>query len=242
MTQIAIFSDLHLAPGSLNRCSSSDTELLAFFDEVEACVDEVVVAGDLFDLSRPRWPMGWRRHLDAIRADHEAVVARLESYRWVWGNHDRWLRHNGVPETIEYTLDGLKIVILHGHQFDVGLKRFGTLEVAANFVAGWAHRINLSAVSNILHDVPGLYESRVETDMSEPILHRGARRLCAADDWNLIVMGHSHRLELIDLQSCTFAGGGSLCDGHLEWVRIDTQTRQIATIRDGEELEARGFG
>lgn len=234
MTRIAVFSDLHLAPGAMSRCTSTDDELLEFFDTLERTVDEVVVAGDLFDLSRPRRPLGWRAHFDAIREDRPRVVARLESYRWIWGNHDRWMRHNGVPETLEYTVDGLKVLIIHGHQFDIGIKRLRSLEAAANFVAGWAERTNLGVVSTVLHDIPGRYERKVERDMTEPLPHKAARTLCRDDDWDLVVMGHSHRLELVELPGdCVFAGTGSYCEGHRDWILIDTVASRVSALRDG---------
>ena len=241
MTRVAIFSDLHLGVGRMNRCSARADDLLRFFDELEKASDEVVVAGDLFDLSRPPKPLGWHSYLSDIRAEFPRVFARLENFRWIWGNHDRWMALNGVPERIDYTIDGFKLSILHGHQFDLGLKQIRPIETAANFVAGGGICLCLDGIADFMHNVPMAFENAVEgDDPLQTLGAQGAKRLVDEGDWNVVVMGHSHALRLVQLSpTSVFANTGSLTEGHRDWIAVDTRERTVVAMRDECEVARR---
>ena len=145
--RFGIFSDLHLAPSPTNRCGLSPPELLRFFDAIEDRVDQIVVNGDLFDLSRPERLGDWADHLSKISLEFPEVLERLSAYDWTHGNHDRPLEKLGVPASRCYDFDSWRVEIRHGHQSDGGLKRLPGLETSANFFAGWCHRLGRPEVS-----------------------------------------------------------------------------------------------
>ena len=236
--RIAFFSDLHLGPGRTNRCTATRRELLEFFDEVERSADRVIVAGDLFDLDRPRRPGGWRTQLDAIRRERPTVVRRLESYDWIWGNHDPQLAGLGVPEEREIAADGLRLLVLHGHQWDMALKKLPGLPQAANFVAGWMLRAGLTSVQDALQEAPWLVDRTLNhllpgrrADADRGI--DGARRLIDRDGWDIVVAGHSHMLRLVFCDTGLYANSGALCEGRLDWLLVDTAEHTVETWRDG---------
>ncbi|MFW5966331.1 MAG: metallophosphoesterase family protein [Persicimonas sp.] len=245
--KLAIFSDLHLAADGANQCTASAGELVELCERLEARADRVLVAGDLFNLDRAPVPGAAERCLQGLRAKMPEVVERLERFDWLFGNHDRALAADGVPEERTYEADGRRILALHGHQFDMWLKRLPGLAPTANFVAGWLDRAGLQPVSAAMGIVPHALD-RIRTrlggdgDTTDRGLE-GARQFIVQGGWDVVVCGHSHQLRLVPCAGGLFVNTGSLTCGHLEWVLIDTTTRRVEAYRDGaivqsEELQA----
>ena len=233
MTTLGILSDLHLAPRGMSRCSGNEAELLQLLDTMEARCDRIVIAGDLFDLSRPLFPGAWRAWLDEIRLAYPRFVGRIQGHDSVFGNHDIWLQHLGVPEVLQINLDGWRVRVQHGHQFDVPLKQIRPLEAAANYVAGWLVRTGLDGAAEAMGHVPVAMErSRVGQPVDRSV--QGAERILQNADTDVVVMGHSHLLRRVELPCGVFVNTGSLCCGHLDWVRLDGKTRTAELFRDGE--------
>lgn len=230
--RLAVVSDLHLGPGRMNRCRVPPRQMVRMLDLIDATHDRVVVAGDLYDLSRPVSPMGWQDHLESMRFEWGDLLARLESYEGVWGNHDRQRATFGVPEFLEYVHAGVRVRIGHGHQFDPMLKRVWGLERGANFAAGWFERLNLSAVSRAMAAAASVDE-RLEAAVAGGQLGQEGARRWLAEGFDLVIMGHSHELEACALGSGVYANSGSWTNGHAEWVSVDFETRRVQTFRDG---------
>lgn len=226
--KIAVFSDLHLAPGRLNRCTASAQALLEFFDHVHAMADRVVVAGDLFDLDRPHTPGSWCEHLRQITREFPDLMARLGEFDWVWGNHDAPLARRGVPEERVLVADGLRVLIRHGHQWDMPLKRVPGLAAGANFAAGWLQRARLGRWADRLGEVPRWLDAGVSAGGGErgDRWVQGAHHLLEQGDWDVVVCGHTHRLRLCAGAHGLFVNTGALCLGHLDFVLIDTRPAQ----------------
>jgi predicted phosphodiesterase len=241
--RLAIFSDLHLGPGPSNRCTASRGELHELLDRLEANSDRVLVGGDLFDLDRPKLPGGWRAVLDGVREQFPDFMRRLEGYEWIFGNHDGQLCRLGVPEEREYLSDGMHILALHGHQWDMPLKKLPALAPTANFVAGWLHRSGLRGVASALGAAPLLIDRVLNTGApTSPGPDRsllGARDLIARQDLDLLACGHSHQLKLVSSPRGSgprglFVNTGSLCRGFIDSVIIDTDQAHVRAFRDAE--------
>jgi predicted phosphodiesterase len=249
--KIAVLSDLHLAPGGANRCTATSAELLSLFDRIEARASRVVVAGDIFDLDRPRLPGDWREQLARLRRERPEVMRRLDAYDWILGNHDAALCRRGVPEERCFVADGVRVLVRHGHQWDMPLKKVPGLATSANFVAGWLERSGLRGAARAMGRVP-LVLDRMLSRRDRHRNHRragppsspdrclnGARELLAAENWDVVVCGHSHRLRLVADPHGLFVNTGSLCLGHLDWALIETDAPQprVTTYRDFEAVE-----
>jgi predicted phosphodiesterase len=230
--RLGFFSDLHLAPGTANRCGLSTPDLLAFFERVDGSCDIVVVNGDLFDLSRPRFPGAWRDQFDEIRRDHPTVVQRLECFCWTYGNHDRALERLGVPEGRLFEIDGMSIFAIHGHQGDGGLKRVPGLEASANFVAGWCHRRGYPEVSSLLEGT-SLRFAPVANLAAVVDAFFGSSPTTGYD---LVVHGHDHKLGASVCGPTLFASSGSLTTPRGHWVQVDTADRSVTGF-DGDRTE-----
>lgn len=242
--KIAVFSDLHLGPGALNRCSVPRRKIERWLNLIDSTHERVIVAGDLYDLSRPRTPLGWRDHLDTIRFEWGPLMERLESYEAVYGNHDRQRQQLGVPERIEIQAEAGKIVVMHGHQFDPHIKQIPGLELAANFAAGWMSRLGVASLAKLMGGVVALDE-RLESAMRDKrgqahadLSMHGAVST-ARQGVDLVIMGHSHELRSVELGAGSqFANTGSWVSGTADWVSIDTDTLKIHLFRDGACLNA----
>ncbi len=239
--RLAVISDLHLAPGSANRCTASPAQLVELCDVIEDVADRALVAGDLFDLDRPRIPGDWRAHLEQVRADFPDVLARLQDYEWIFGNHDGVLCRTGVPEERAWVADGLRVLACHGHQWDMPLKKLPALAPTANFVAGWLHRGGLEGASAMMGGVPlvldRLWYTRTPTAPGPDRSLRGATELLAREGWDMVICGHSHRLRLIATDHGLFVNTGSICTGHVDWILVDTEQAHVQAFRDGDAVQ-----
>lgn len=239
--KLAIISDLHLAPGASNRCTASRVELLALFDELEGIADRVLVGGDLFDLDRPMLPGGWRSVIDGVREEFPEVIARLERYEWIFGNHDGQLCRLNVPEERFIHADGLRILSRHGHQWDMPLKKLPALAPTANYVAGWLDRFGLDTIAAGMGRAPLIIDRLVHTkspSKSGPDRSvRGARELIAGEGLDIVTGGHSHLLRLVPLDGGLYVNTGSICRGHVDWALIHTDEAHVCAFRDGELVQ-----
>ena len=165
---LGFFSDLHLAPPPLSRCATPPDELVRLLDRLLERCDEVVALGDLFDLLRPRRPRGWRTQLAQIRLAYPELMRRLDRCAWLVGNHDAPLASLGVPEERAWASgEGGGALALHGHQWDIWLKRVWGLEEAANFGVGWCERAGVPWIGSGVGAVPHVL-GRLTAGLSRP--------------------------------------------------------------------------
>jgi UDP-2,3-diacylglucosamine hydrolase len=122
VTQVAIFSDLHL-PGSPQDSPRSDHETL-FIKTLAHLrarnVDELWLLGDIFDLMVGPFPFWIDRHLDFFR-EIDAWTSDGRQVIWVQGNHDFFLeellRKRGVrvsDDFIERRFGHKRVYLAHG--------------------------------------------------------------------------------------------------------------------------------
>lgn len=149
-----MISDLHLAPDGRSRCTTEPGRVIELIERLEDVCDEVVVVGDAMDLLRPRRLRGWRAEMGRLKEQEPGLMSALSRCRLLVGNHDHPLRAIGVPEERSYVSQRVKLLCVHGHQWDVWLKKVWGMEEGANFVAGWLERLHLDGVSRWMGDVP----------------------------------------------------------------------------------------
>ncbi len=231
--RIAVLSDIHLAPGSTNRMGVDPAKLAEFLEGTREQFDRVVLNGDIYDLSRPVLPFGWRAHLDAIEREFATLTSEFAQCDWTFGNHDRPLAELGA--SLDWTTrDGLAVYIHHGHVFDRGLKRLPIVEQGANFAAGWFDRAGVPILNRVLEGISDTSE-RVAAGETPDV--SGARTMLGRG-WDLVVQGHSHRPFLERFDEGVYLNTGSQLGDSIEWGWFDTESREVALMRDDDEVAA----
>ena len=253
--RIAFFSDLHLAPGALNRCTTSPEDLGELLDKLERLADRVLLLGDAFDLLRPERWRGWRQQLDLLRQEHPELIERLLGMDAIHGNHDAPMNARGWPEERAFHHTGVgEVLALHGHQWDVWLKKIWGMEESANFVAGWFERVGLDGISKGMGAVPTLLERlqerREATKPLTPSPHDEAspeqeitrdKRAVArmlSQGWDVVIAGHTHGLGLYAIGEGLYINSGSHAHDHVDAAILDTSAQLAITSRDGAWSEA----
>lgn len=240
--RLGFISDLHLAPGALNRCTSRPEALLDWLDQLAETVDKIVVVGDAFDLLRPSRPRGWRQHLRALEQQQPELMARLFTLDLIFGNHDEPLKVLGVPEERYYSHGARSLVATHGHQNDPWIKRLPAVAEVANFGAGWMVRAGVPELAQALGDVPSAldrlqWRARFNPPSSSPDRHvRYARALMRHERVSLVVMGHSHELRMIALEHGLFVNTGAVSMGHQDAAIVDLARGYVECVRDGQTI------
>jgi predicted phosphodiesterase len=230
--RLACVSDLHLGVAEMNRCTTPPAALRKLLDELRGSHDELIGVGDLYDLSRPRRLGGWEQHYRQIRAAWREVAALLDEVPSVFGNHDEWLAGRGVPEERAWATGAGLVLARHGHQWDGGLKRLPGLEIAANFVAGWGHRLGWRGIDGAFQGAQEIAQG------AESRTHRGACAVLEAGLADVLVMGHTHRLGLEVVAGRLLVQTGSHCHGYQDWASIDTDRGVAEAWRDGRRFAA----
>lgn len=243
--KLSFISDLHLAPGALNRCTSEPDALLALMDRLQAHEATLIVAGDCFDLLRPARLRAWRAQLDRIKADQPALFARLMACPMIFGNHDEALKVLHVPEERYYHGHGVSVMIVHGHQNDPLFKRLPGVAEVANFGAGWMVRAGASGAAEALGQVPSMLDrlrgqalERARIVAQDPMADRCAQyaqRLIDQEGVEVVVMGHSHQLRLVPLRGGLLINTGSHTDHTLDWASLDLAAG-IAQLGQGDQI------
>lgn len=129
---ILFISDAHLGGFSDTENTRIESELIQLINYCQRNNIRLAVLGDLFDY--------WMEFPDYIPSLGRQLLDRFEEYNrtlgptlYITGNHDNWTRghlsdrgFHVVPEYVELTLDGKKIMLLHGDGLadgTFGLKR-----------------------------------------------------------------------------------------------------------------------
>ncbi len=233
--RIAVLSDLHLASDSA-PCAfrHHPSEFRRFLDHVAANSDQIVLAGDVFDTDLAPVPYGQRRELERARARWKPLLDHLRDLGalWLYGNHDRLLAPQGVPESVTIEACGRRLTVMHGHQF---YPLPAVYERVKYPVKWFASRLQASAhtaqLGHLLHAV----NDRLSTPAVGPtVTGRGALGwLRDHPDTDFLVCGHEHVTERVDTPHGTYLNSGTCGFDRLDWVVVDLK-EGTAEIRDGE--------
>ena len=239
-----------MAPGALDRCTTTPDALGALLDELEQRAERVLLLGDIFDLLRPaRW-RGWREQLEQLREEHPDLIERLLSMDALHGNHDAPMRARGWPEERVFHATNVgDVLAIHGHSWDVWLKKIWGMEESANFVAGWFERVGLHPVSHLMGAVPTLIEKVQERRAATPETPSSPREAniprdqravgeLIAGGWGVVVAGRTHGLGLYALGDGLYINSGSHAHDHIDASILDTTVGLAVTWRDGRWSQA----
>ncbi len=236
----AIFlSDAHLK----GTADPAYLRLIRFFEELRGrgagdgqtgsderlTVDHLVIAGDFFDF--------WFARGDVIYPSFRPMVQRITKLKGQGirvslceGNHDffledyfsRRLGFEVYTESVEFTIDSLRILVSHGDTVDRGNRKY--LALRGLLRSSFARILQRLLPLSLLWRVARL-SSEMSKEMSDEsadrlaeIMHRFAR-VKFREGYDAVILGHCHkpllRQEMIDGRQKTFATLG-------DWITHDT--------------------
>ena len=242
-------SDVHLG----TRGCQAD-KLATFLKQYEC--DQLYLVGDIIDGWRLRKSMYWpQAHTNVVRRIL-TMSKRGTRVTYVTGNHDEFLRRYAhlelgnirlVDEAEHLTLDGRRLLVVHGDQFDVITRCHRWLA----FLGDHAYEFSLTLNRWLNHwrarygygywSLSAYLKHRVKkavnfiSDFEDAVAHECARR-----DYQGVVCGHIHHAEIRQLNGITYHNCGDWVesctaliehmDGRIElYTWAEAQTGQAAT-------------
>lgn len=209
-----IVSDVHLG-SSFNKVR----ELSAFIRSVS--FSRLIILGDLFDkpsikgLRDEEWEF-----LDIVKG-----MSRRREIIWVEGNHDEGL-YDTIPSLLnisavkeyEWSVNGKKLLAIHGHQFD----RFSTNRSILASCAGGLYRllrrIDIMLDDDLFHRLCFENES---WKRSSSLVNEGALDYASERDAKFVFCGHTHRAGRIGKNGVEYFNTGCWSDNSCHYVVVD---------------------
>ncbi len=228
--RIAALSDFHIGPSaSLDGFRHDEAEFLGFLDELEIAHDRIVLVGDVFQ-AQHGFGIGAAaaaRQLSRARARVPRLWNRLSRppYTYIFGNHDCVAeREHGALARLRIASDGFAALFVHGHQFDPLLRYIYPVTRATTWVSGRLRWSGFHALADRLE----AEDIRIKQDRFRGAAGpyaRAARSLLREHAADVVVMGHTHVEDRVDLPEGLMVNAGSCSLGRIVYVSIDTRER-----------------
>lgn len=234
---IAVLSDLHLgqkdALDRFHREEGAEVRFMRLLNYLENNVDRIVLLGDIFETLRPRRLSQVDAELYAVLNAYPEIAKRIfddPKYVFVHGNHDRIAGPLlGTPEFHVVDEDGMRLVFFHGHQFDRVNREPGRISETGIWLGGWLERCGLPIVD--------LWDKRIP----KPDSKRGSNSARFAGQAvalgkemgaDIIVTGHTHKAQRLEIGSHLFMNSGTCVAGRRELLLLDTGSQIFRVVRE----------
>jgi UDP-2,3-diacylglucosamine pyrophosphatase LpxH len=244
--RVAALSDLHIGVTEARDGFRHDPSRFgAFLDQLEAEHDRIVLLGDIFQTDHGAIPTraSARRHLRRAQARLRPLADRLRGpkYVYVFGNHDAIAGAElGASEHVCLEDHGVRILFIHGHQFDPVAVRAPFAADLGTWFTGRLRAIGLRPAAAWLEGRDIAIKDRRFRGPEGPYA-RGASALAITYDARVVVMGHTHcgriddraRRRLVDDaedRPVLVANTGSCSRGALSWISVDTAMRRLRLL------------
>lgn len=211
-----IVSDVHLG-SSFNRAK----DLTAFIRSVD--FGRLIILGDLFD----------RPDLHRLRDDEWNflnVLKRVSDTKeviWVEGNHDEKL-NNSIPsifniravEEYNWTINGKRLLAIHGHQFDDYTQRKNGLATVASKLYNCLRTIDNVFDRDVFHKM--CYNNKSWRRVSDVVNSR-ALEYGLMKKADFVFCGHTHRAINVAKNGVEYFNTGCWNDRYCHYVLVDDQ-------------------
>jgi predicted phosphodiesterase len=221
--RIALISDLHMgADPRVDQFGHRDDEFLHFLDYLERTHEAIVLNGDIWQCDQGRSLFDQGNQLDLAMESHPKIANRFrqDPYVYVAGNHDLMTTEVlGVPQHLDWELDGLRIHITHGHLHDPvlltqpGIDRFGS------WINGWVERLGFERAAVLFERIDRakfVYKYR-------GVMLNSVNTLL--ESCEVVAMGHTHLPCVEKLVNGWYVNSGTCFRGQYQWATIDTSLR-----------------
>ena len=236
---IAVLSDLHLgqkdALDRFYREEGAEERFMRLLNYLENNVDRIVLLGDIFETLRPRRYSRADAELYAVLNAYPEIAKKVfddPRYVFVHGNHDRVAGTElNAPEFHIVDEHGLRLAFFHGHQFDRMNREPGRISETGIWLGGWVERCGLPIVD--------LWDKRKPKPDSKRAGNklRFARQAVALGKEmgaDVVVTGHTHKAQRLELDSHLFLNSGTCVAGRREMLLLDTGSQIFRVVKEPE--------
>ena len=232
--RIAVISDLHLGRGDqTDRGRGHDEALLRFLDYLEADHEMIVLLGDIWEMLTSQWPGYQTKEAQLVKRAHPEVAQRFATgkYHYIVGNHDRTMGIlEDTPKELVLTIDQMKMIFTHGHQFDIWATRLRYISEFVVWFSGWASRLGTHSVTRFFdwfHNLitgtsEGTKLGTLESKLIAMSQQRGAQ---------LTIIGHTHLPGIFRSEGHLLVNSGHCLCGTFHFVSIDTHDAEVGVYR-----------
>jgi predicted phosphodiesterase len=223
--RIAVISDLHLGSGGpADTFGHRDENFARFLTFLEQNFERIVLLGDIWETLTTLKPFSPLAGLLSARRAHPRLAERftLPQYSYIQGNHDLISGSLGAPEEVVIEADGHRILLTHGHHYDLIVQRARWFPELGVWLGGWLRRLRLSPIYRAFDKLDGLRNGPIH-DSARCTFQRWATTLARARGANVVVTGHTHHAIRAEHGDQLFLNSGSCSNGRFSFLSLDTR-------------------
>jgi len=232
-------SDLHLGDGSRTDDFHRDKELIKFFEYAESQAQELIILGDFLELWQSDLDKVLFVHNEVIKKLFE--LRNKIKVTYVIGNHDYipFIRFAdlGLGICTEYNDKENKIICEHGHKYDI-FNRYKNQLRSIKWPKGRQIALFAAGLERFLHPDTDIWMKNALEGVDEFLIQAASLRnkvTPASKDYinrgghfgefkdavlnhfkngsRVVVFGHTHRCELVQMPNGIYANCGTWVDG-----------------------------
>ncbi|MGH1348223.1 MAG: metallophosphoesterase family protein [Nannocystales bacterium] len=236
--RVAAISDLHIGLDERTDAFGHEPKTFAaFLDELLATHDRVVLLGDVFTADHAAvWGGAHARvHLRRILTRVPWLADRIADPRvhYVRGNHDVVAGDVlGAADRVVLTRGSVRVLFVHGHQFDPVARRALRLAQAGTWATGRIRAAGIPALAQWFEDRDVAIKDARFRGVEGPYA-QAANALCRDVGVSAVVMGHTHAARVDHVEHGVSLNTGTCSGGRFEMLSLD--------LAAGSGILTRGF-
>lgn len=239
--RVAALSDFHIGlSGRTDAFGHVPEAFAAFLDRLLDTHDHVVLLGDVFTADHAAvWGRAFAcAHLRRILTRTGWLTDRLADPRvhYVHGNHDLAAGDVlGAAERLVLGSGSLRVLFVHGHQFDPVARRALRLAQAGTWATGRMRAAGARRIAQWFEDRDVEIKDARFRGAHGPYA-QAANALCRDADVRAVVMGHTHAARVDIVEHGLSLNTGTCSGGRRELVSLDLASGTGTLIRGFERV------
>lgn len=239
--RVAALSDLHIGlDGRTDAFGHDGRSFASFLDQLLATHDRVVLLGDVFTADHAAvWgPSHARAHLRRILTRVPWLADRLADPRvhYVHGNHDLVASDVlGAAERLVLASGAVRVLFVHGHQFDPVARRALRLAQAGTWATGRLRAARAPGLAQWFEDRDVAIKDARFRGAQGPYA-QAANALCTDADVCAVVMGHTHAARVDVVERGLSLNTGTCSGGRREMISLDLEAGTGTLTRGFERV------